>query len=234
MLPVANARVPCRPATPGRETSLVLQFLAAGSLADRRTEQPVVFTEPKLATGFPDIVAVYLSNKPITVTPGRTILHDEHLRLLHHLCSVKSTSFDEIESGLGWRGKMLERCIAELADADLVCVRGSKIVARHVGTIFAVRKIVAIEAKIDNWKRALRQACSNTWFASHSYVLIPKTRAIDHVEAAAKAIGVGVMVFDGDKTKTVVNPVVRSIPVSYGSWLFNEWSLRLIFDISAK
>src|SRR5438128_278701 len=131
MLP-ANARVPCRAATPGRETSLVGQFLAGGSLSNRRSESPVVFTEPKLPTGFPDIVAVYLSDKPITLTPVRATLHDEHLRLLHHLCSVKTTSFDEIESGLGWRGKMLERCIGDLADADLVYVRGSKIVARRV------------------------------------------------------------------------------------------------------
>jgi hypothetical protein len=234
MLPVANARVPCRPATPGRETSLVEQFLAAGSLADRAMEPPVVFTEPKLATGFPDVVAVYLSDKPITITPGRSTLHEEHLRLLHHLCSVKTTSFEEIKNGLGWRGKMLQRCIADLADADLVYVRGSKIVARNTGAIFAVRKIVAIEAKIGDWKRALRQACSNTWFASHSYMLIPSTRAIEQVEAAAKAVGIGVMVFDGNKTKTVVPPLVRSIPASYGSWLFNEWTLRTIFSSAAK
>jgi hypothetical protein len=220
--------------TPGRETCLVEQFLAAGSLADRKTELPVVFTEPRLATGFPDVVAVYLSDKPITVTPGRTMLHDEHLRLLHHLCSVKTTSFNEIESGLGWRGKMLKRCVADLADADLVYVRGSKIVARHVANIFAVRKIIAIEAKIGDWKRAIRQACSNTWFASHSFVLIPQTRAIEHVQSAAQAVGIGVMIFDGEKTKTVVNPLARSIPASYGSWLFNEWSLRSIFGISTK
>lgn len=227
-----GANVSCRAATPGREMSLVNEFLAGGSLA-KQGVTPLVFTEPKLPTGFPDIVAVYLSDKRITVTPGRSALQDDHLRLLHHLCMVKTTSFDEIKAGLGWRGKMLERCITDLADADLVFVHGSKIVARGVRSIFAIRKIIAIEAKIGDWRRALRQACTNTWFASHSYLLIPSTRVMDQVGEAARNMGIGVITFDGTNTRTVVAPLARSIPASYGSWLFNEWSLRSIFKFSA-
>lgn len=228
MVFVANTKVPVRSSLPGRETSLVSDFLQSGVLRTPRY-QSEIFNEPKLPTGFPDIVAVYLGDVPLSMNPSRNALTHTHLRLLHHLCSVKKTSVTDIISDLGWRGKMLDQTIEALSDADLIYRRGSRIFARELRKIFAVRKIVAIEAKVDNWARGLQQASSNTWFASHSYLLIPENRNVAKVKSTAQALGVGVMIFDGDETRTIVTPRVSPLPSSYGSWLFNEWSVRRLF-----
>jgi DUF1365 family protein len=119
--------------------------------------------------------------------------------------------------------------VAELVDdllnADLISTRGSFVTARPLGKIFAARHIIAVEAKIKNWRKALQQAVANLWFASHSYILLPPLRTLNRVVKEAKKFGVGVLVFDGKKTKMVFRPKRQQIPISYGSWLISEWAL---------
>jgi hypothetical protein len=226
-----DATVPARPATTGPEALFVSSFLSSGMLASS-IDAPLIFNEPKLPIGFPDVVAVYLRDTEITLNPTRNALHHDHLRLMYHVSSVGEASVDEIQSDLGWRSSVLQRCIADLADADLLYLRGRRVVARGLRTVFAAKKIVAIEAKLDNWSRALEQASSNTWFASHSYVLIPRNRNLAVINSEARALGIGVMVFDGEKTEITVEARKHSLPASYGSWLFNEWTIRRVFSES--
>lgn len=226
-----DTRVPGRPGTRGPEALFISSFLASGALG-RNGTSPLIFNEPKLPTGFPDIVAVYLRDTQLSINPSRNALTQEHLRLLHHVCSVRASSVEAICADLGWRRKMLRRCIADLESADLLYVRGGGVFARQMKAIFAAKRIIAIEAKLDNWWRALHQASSNTWFASHSYVLIPQNRNLDIIKKEAARLGVGVMVFDGLTTETALEARVHPLPASYGSWLFNEWTIRRAFSDS--
>lgn len=227
-----DIRVPARPGTRGPEALFISAFLASGALG-RNGSSPLIFNEPKLPTGFPDIVAVYLRDTELSLNPSRNALTHDHLRVLHHVYCVRTSSLEAIRTDLGWRSKLLERCIADLESANLVHVRGAGVFARQLKAIFAAKRIVAIEAKLDNWGRALHQACSNTWFASHSYVLIPRNRNLDVIKKEAARVGVGVMVFDGTTTKTALEARIHPLPASYGSWLFNEWTIRRAFSDSA-
>ena len=227
-----DTTVPVRPGTSGPEALFVSRFLSSGALKGVM-DSPAIFNEPKLPTGFPDIVAVYLRESEITLNPTRNALGQDHLRLLHHVSGVRATSVQDLQSDLGWRGRILRRCIDELAEADLLYVRGQRIIARRLRSVFAARKIVAIEAKLGNWSKALEQASSNTWFASHSYALIPRNRNLSTINAKARALGVGVIVFDGEKTETTVQAKKHELPASYGSWLFNEWTIRRMFSAPA-
>jgi hypothetical protein len=227
-----NTTVPVRPGTSGPEALFVSSFLSSGALATA-ADSPLIFNEPKLPIGFPDVVAVYLRDSEITLNPTRNALDNDHLRLLHHVSSVRATSVEDLQSDLGWHNKMLQQCIDDLAEADLLYVRGRRVMARPLRSVFAAKKIVAIEAKLDNWSRALQQASSNTWFASHSYVLIPRNRNLSTINAEARALGVGVMVFDWQKTEITVEAKKHKLPASYGSWLLNEWTIRRVFSSSA-
>jgi hypothetical protein len=75
------------------------------------------------------------------------------------------------------------------------------------------------------WREALEQATANLWFASHSYILVPALNCLRVICEEAKKIGIGVLVFDGKQTRTVLRPRKQPIPASYGSWLINEWAL---------
>jgi hypothetical protein len=96
---------------------------------------------------------------------------------------------------------------------------------------FAVRRIVAFEAKISDWRGAIQQAALNKWFASESYILVPRIPARSVIIETAEAAGVGVWI-EGEVSPYLVTPRVNSRePLSYASWLFNEWSWRFARNI---
>jgi hypothetical protein len=230
MLFTPDLRIAARPSTNGPEALFVSSFLASGMLG-RNGNSPLIFHEPKLPTGFPDIVAVYLRDSELTLNPSRNSITSEHLKLLQHVCSIRTTSFNAICADLGWRNRSVRRCIEDLENANLVSVRGDRVSSRQMKAIFAAKKIIAIEAKIDNWWRAVHQASSNTWFASHSYVLIPRNRNLEVIKQEALGFGVGVIVFDGSTAEIALEARAHSLPASYGSWLFNEWAIRRVFSV---
>ena len=99
--------------------------------------------------------------------------------------------------------------------------------ARSLSTIFAVRRIISIEAKMNEFSAALEQAYLNTWFASHSYVLLPKVPKKESLINAAKTLGIGIWAKD---IELVEAPSQQEIlPRSYASWLFNEWAWKTAF-----
>jgi hypothetical protein len=193
----------------------------------RRELPAVFFHEPEMPTGLPDVVAVYMSKKEQPeLTPDRLRLTAAHIRMLHGLHTVSSTTIEELAFRVRMPYRALERLAADLRDADLISLRAGKIAPRKLSRGFAVKHIFAIEAKISNWSKALEQAAGNRWFASHSFILIPPSRSMDQISERARELGVGVLVFDGCEVCEVVAPKVFPIPNSYGSWLFNEWALR--------
>lgn len=74
--------------------------------------------------------------------------------------------------------------------------------------------IIAIEAKLTHWKRALEQAYRNSCFAEENYILLPKKTAfvaIRHSQEFKKR-GVGICCFNDDEISivmeaTTVNPL---------------------------
>jgi hypothetical protein len=214
-----------RLARPGPETQLIRAALKTEFFL-RRQLPAVFFHEPQMPTGLPDVVAVYMSRNQPELTPDRLRLTAAHIRILHGLHTVSSTTIEELATRVRMPQRALQRLATDLRDADLISLRAGKIAPRKLSRSFAVKHIFAIEAKISNWSKALEQAASNRWFASHSFILIPPSRSIDQISHRATELGIGVLVFDDNEINQVVAPRVFQIPTSYGSWLFNEWALR--------
>jgi hypothetical protein len=96
--------------------------------------------------------------------------------------------------------------------------------SRPLSKIFAVRRIVAVEAKVSEWRAALNQAFLNTWFTPESYILIPTLpRKTALLEAALQR---GIRVLCKERTQWDLVPYVTGAPRSYASWLFNESAWR--------
>ena len=91
--------------------------------------------------------------------------------------------------------------------------------------VYGIRKIKAIEAKISDWNNVFQQALMNRLFASESYVLTPVSKPSTPIFEHAKQNGIGIFSLpQGEKFKTKWKPKLTSgLPVSYASWLFNEW-----------
>lgn len=209
-----------RTATEGPELDVVRAFVESGIGNGRPDTQVSVFCEPLLETGYPDIVVVHWRRCRAEAWPAvRAELTPDDIKLLHFLAGVRCAKRDEIP---GRRARSLDR----LAGAGVVTISSRWVRCRPLREIFAVSRIIALEAKISDWRKGLQQAFLNTWFASESFLLLPHAPGRTQVMAEARRIGVGVV----DVTQHLTAPHIAArrdrIPQSYASWLFNEWVWR--------
>ncbi|MCC7071755.1 MAG: hypothetical protein IT383_10555 [Deltaproteobacteria bacterium] len=201
---------------------MVTEF-AAGvqvAMAPPRNCATTIFLEPFLESGAPDLVAVTWH-----VPTAKALWHlaanlrVDSLRVLHFLATSPERSDNLLEDVFGRRRS--KALIGELLEQGAV--------RRHRGTwtvkgrdrVFAVRKIVAIEAKLSDAARLLQQASNNRWFASESYALF-RRRPTEPSMQSARRLGVGVWVH-GDEQPSLKAKNSAEQPVSYASWLFNTW-----------
>jgi hypothetical protein len=70
----------------------------------------------------------------------------------------------------------------------------------------------------------LGQATLNTWFASKSYVLVPRVPTASQREVAEKR-GLGICWLQ-DNTVREIEARSYGLPTSYASWLVAEWAWR--------
>lgn len=202
-----------------------MAFLNAATLALRPGRSLTVFAEPAIDTGFPDLVGVVWRN---AVARGwvneRERLRAADLRLLHLLATRGPLELSFLRDVFK-RG--LNAMLTRLEEASVVSVGKLKCRARSTKRIFAVERIIAIEAKVSATQRALEQAGANTWFSSESHALLPRSRTGERLMGVAASLGVGVLGFEHDRVAQVCAAPVRAVPLSYGSWLFNEWIWRI-------
>lgn len=194
----------------------------------------VLFREPKLPTGFPDIVSVTLSKTDVLFSPERRALRSLDLKVIHHLFKVRGTARDDLAFELSLSRSECAASLKRLEAAGLLRELRRRVFCNRLASVFAAREIVAIEAKIKDWHSGLRQAAANTWFASHSYVLLPETVVSDSARSTAERLGIGIMTYDGSRTRIPLRARRQAIPSSYGSWLVNEWTVHSLWNARTR
>jgi len=220
-----------RGAIAGPEQVLVEAFLAAAKMRLGPGRSLTVFTQPAIETGFPDLVAVvWRSEVARSWSVERERLRAMDLRLLHLLSTSGALDLAFLRE-VFQRG--LHGMLTRLEEAGVVAVGRSRCRARSASRIFAVERIIAVEAKVSATQRALEQAGANTWYSSESHALLPRPRAGERMKDVASALGVGVIGFENDRVAQVYEPAIRAVPLSYGSWLFNEWTWRIAREVGA-
>lgn len=209
----------------GPENDLVRWFLAAFPVEVPRGCTMTVFKEPRLESGFPDLVLVqWREARTADWRPERLKLGAKDIRVLHALwCAGPATGHDLSASLAMETRPSLER----LLDAGVACYSVGRWKTRPLKKIFAVRRIIAIEAKTEDIQGGLQQALLNTWFASASYLLTPHVPRPSGTADRATAFGVGLW---SQKAGIVQRPNAAPVPRSYASWLFNEWVWRARLD----
>jgi hypothetical protein len=115
-----------------------------------------------------------------------------------------------------------------LLDAELVDDKEGLWEAKPLEEIFAIERLIAIEAKMKNWQEGLQQAFHNTWFASESYLLLPDVPNTSDLMQQAASFGVGLLTACCSPVQSKLPAKVGRLPKSYASWLFNEWTWQAI------
>lgn len=219
-----ETRYTSRRPTRGPELELVNGYVRDCLPLPPKGQARTVFIEPRLDSGFPDVVVVYWHlGTASRWRETRVNLSMADIRVLHYLVYSGNTSTDRLRL-LFKRG--VSGTLDRLLEADLVKNVGSAWRALPLRQIFAIRRLIAIEAKVNAWRPGLSQALQNTWFASESYLLLPQIPKRSTLLEEALCFGLGVVTADRPLHQAETPARTEELPKSYASWLFNEWAWR--------
>ena len=220
---VGNLGASFRRTRPGPEADLVEWFLEEFPVQVPRHCQATVLCEPRLESGFPDLVIVIWSSRIASNwNSSRAELTRDDYRVVQYLHHCGRTPEADL---VGTFGQPVVDRLARLESAQVVRAVADDWVPVSLTKTYAARRIIAVEAKVSEWAVALSQAVANTWFASESYVLVPQVPRGDRLLESAKPHGVGVCTRFQD---AVALPAAKSsnAPRSYASWILNDWAWR--------
>lgn len=203
---------------PGPEADLVFGAVQSG-LPFKWQPEGVLLREPEIASGAPDLVLLRLHPE----SERYRELEEIELKLLHFISTYKVSRVDEIVALLCWSEKTTNRTLSHLEDLGLIESRKEKILITPAAKALLAREIVAVEAKIGAWRDAVMQASRNQWFSSQSYILLHAVSVKSKVIDACANVGVGLLAFDGSRTKTIVRSARSRLPGSYASWMLSQW-----------
>lgn len=185
-----------------------------------------VLREPGLESGFPDVViVVWRDARTANWGEQRLALIPDDMRLMHYIFQRRRATHPELEYHFGTRFARLST--ERLHDAGLVRRTGPAWFPCALERTFAATKIIAVEAKIGKWADVLNQARLNTWFASKSYILVPRVSE-EHVRDAQQ-LGIGVLTPEEDGIREWRAPSAP-LPRSYASWIVNDLAWRASRD----
>lgn len=218
--PLLSALKVRRP-TPGQELAMVSEFLERIAPVSTPNVVRTVFVEPRIESGFPDVVIVEWDVTRAADWPSaRSRLKKVDIKFLHRMYMDEANS-TRLENTSSNSNGILRR----LEDVGIIQRSGMVWKLRPLRDIFAVERLIAIEAKINSLSSGLRQAMLNTWFTSESYLLLPKLDRDHPFREEATRFGVRVLTSDESvpNRQRIEGP---EEPRSYVSWLFNEWAWR--------
>jgi hypothetical protein len=214
----------------GPEQKLVDGFIPLMPLVHAPDSRVTVLREPGLESGFPDLViVVWRDARTADWGEPRLSLVPDDLRLMHYVFQRRRAAQSELEDHFGSR--FARSSIERLHGAGLVRPAGRAWFPCAFERTFAATKIIAVEAKIGKWADVLNQARLNTWFASKSYVLVPRVSEEQVQEAQQFGIGVLSPQQDGIREWPASS---APLPRSYASWVLSDFAWRASKNSSSR
>lgn len=210
-----------RKSSDGPESDLVADFL--DTLPTRSQGlQLTAFQEPRLGTWFPDLVIVLWKSRITRHWPSaRRSLHGNDFRTLQCLRGLGQAGTSTLSRFADYD---ILSSLDRLLQADLIFQASHTWRPRSIRDSFAVSRLVAIEAKVTNWRQGIRQAARNRWFASESYLLLDSVPNSTDVASTAESHDVGLLTLKDHLSEPLATVSKRDLPRSYVSWLFNDWA----------
>ena len=212
--------------TKGEESVLVKQFInyyCEMFLNNNKKSQLAVFVEPRIESGFPDVVfASYLPSILNNWSDEREKLNIYDLKLLSYLCGTQNLRGAKIIAKLGFSEKQTISSLEKLMDARLISYRSGCWHIRKLRDVFSITKLIAVEAKLNDIRKVAEQSFHNTWFASHSYALTNASSPNSETVRMLSKYGIG-LYCKGSHFTEFVKAKQYTLPSSYLSYQFNEW-----------
>lgn len=216
--------------TQGEEFELVKSFIDYRKeiFKPSSTKKLAIFIEPKINLSYPDIVFVeYNPSNFENWNKYRFKLGPADLKILYHIYASKGIDSTSIVTQLGYSWKDVMLSVEKLYDSELIIRRSQRWRVKNKKSL-SVKKIEAVEAKINKWDEVFQQAIINKNFASESYALSKINNPQKNTIERFGSFGIGLYIQNSTGFKTMREAKKTSIPVSFNSIYFNEWIGRAI------
>lgn len=177
-----------------------------------RCTNQVILHEVDLGYGIADIVLSQCVEFPEIRNKYLNLAEIKTLKIINENSEVTVESI--IEKTRFSRRKVIS-AIHSLENLELVINRKDSICPLNKYTR-TVKKTIAIEAKLQNWQRALKQAYRYKWFSDKSFVCLPSNKvnpAKKNIDKFKK-MGVGLIGFCEEKGFQVFYSPRTEIPIS--------------------
>jgi len=208
----------------GPESALVDDFLGDISISHSENHRVFILKEPQIGNAFPDIVVVVYDARVMNSWPIiRMEITTEDLKLMQLIYTNRGASNDELKFFLG---KAPAKALARLEASGMIEWKKGKWTTCDLSSIFALHSVLAFEAKMAPTSKVIEQALANKWFATDSSILIPMVGRYSRIAETARRHDLGVYTRQAGG-KTSIRPKKHNKPLSYASWMINEWAWRM-------
>lgn len=185
----------------------------------------MLIQEPFTGYGYSDLVCVTWKKELEAIwNSNRNCIEYDDIKILHHLYVEKKFKSElELNLELGFSPSKIEKSLLKLEEANLLNIsKQGKVKAKKKNEIYLLEKIISIEAKLHDWKRALDQAVNNSYYASDSYVLFPEKNMNQNMLDYYEKYNIGIIAYCKN-AKIIKKSMKNKIPSTLGSWTFNEY-----------
>ncbi|MDP3312387.1 hypothetical protein [Lutibacter sp.] len=173
-----------------------------------RQDYVEIFEEVSLGYGIADLVLSSLIKPRIKLKSSKIVLNNSDINIYNLIKKTENISFDTILNTTKRSKKDLSKSIEKLVANKYVKIKGVNLVIDRDYEL-SFNENFAIEAKLKDWKRALKQAYRYKWFAEYSYVVMDayySSSAIKNIDTFEKYnVGLATITTDGD-LKMYFNP----------------------------
>lgn len=216
--------------TEGPELNLVYDYIDNISNNFKHKENNLaIFIEPLVDTSYPDIVLLeYLPDNLDKWNDYRNNLSVNDIKLLTIIKQFESITSLSLYNRTKINYKSMLSSLEKLIDSDLISRKNEKWTINPIDDIFFLKKLITVEAKINQLDNLLHQADVNNWFASQSYALSNVKKPQNKTIEKYKEYGIGLHSFQNNKITELTKAKRQKIPNNYASWMFNEWLGRYI------
>jgi predicted transcriptional regulator len=216
-----------------QELFFLERFIESNFFSNFITEEDsyILLQEPFTGFGYTDLVCIiWNKNSFNNWNMERNNLLIDDIRILHHLYRIKKyKSALELRTELGFSQKKIVSSLLKLFDAGLIISSSNdKYKICKKSDIFHIKKIISIEAKLQDWRRALNQTINNSYYSSESYTLFPENKISDRMIKNYNQYDVGIISFN-ESSRILKQSKKNTIPSTFNSWLFNEYIGRKIY-----
>ncbi|MBX3410394.1 MAG: hypothetical protein KF859_10980 [Phycisphaeraceae bacterium] len=182
--------------------------IAAPSLFSGERADCWIAGAPSLGAGQPDLAVVVFQRTPTCID----VLSGAGAQVLSYLRTVRCASANTIADRLCMTESALLETLGDLADRKIVDRVAS---AYRIESSWRspLQEVVAIEAKVSDWKKAVAQAGRNRVFSNRSFIALPEAVALRvRRESLFTLLGVGIIGVSDEGSARIVRQARRQVP----------------------